>query len=227
MTNEELKLRVGSNIARLRKRSGMTQAELAERINYSDKAVSKWERAESMPDVLTLMQLAEQFGTDMNELLGDPDGAKSRPAAPEPEPEAPAQPEPPAAEKVTEKLARYKSDRSVIQKLSSLLVWIVAMFIYLVTDAFEVKHGWMVFVFAVIANAIVLLSLRSAWKLYGMNRILISVIMWGSLLFIYLTVYLVWNVSMWKIFLMGIPGQIAIILWCNMFRNNRKEDNHG
>ena len=60
MTNEELKARIGANIARLRKQKRMTQAELAERLNYSDKAVSKWGRAESMPDVLTLMQLAEQ-----------------------------------------------------------------------------------------------------------------------------------------------------------------------
>ena len=45
MNNEELKNRVGANIARLRKSRGLTQAELAERINYSDKAVSKWERS--------------------------------------------------------------------------------------------------------------------------------------------------------------------------------------
>ena len=44
MNNEELKSRVGANIARLRRERGLTQAELAERINYSDKAVSKWER---------------------------------------------------------------------------------------------------------------------------------------------------------------------------------------
>ena len=73
MTNEELKIRIGANIARLRKQSRMTQAELAERLNYSDKAVSKWERAESMPDVLTLVQLAELFDVTVNDLLVDPD----------------------------------------------------------------------------------------------------------------------------------------------------------
>ena len=72
MTNEELKSVIGSNIARLRKNCRMTQAELAERLNYSDKAVSKWERAESMPDILTLMALAEQFGTTVNDLLNLP-----------------------------------------------------------------------------------------------------------------------------------------------------------
>ena len=96
MNNEELKVRIGTNIARLRKASGMTQADLAERLNYSDKAVSKWERAESMPDVLTLMLLAEQFGTDVNELVSDPDRQPEAPistAAEEASVQAPAEPE--------------------------------------------------------------------------------------------------------------------------------------
>ena len=76
MNNEELKTIVGANLARLRKDRGMTQAELAERINYSDKAVSKWERGESLPDVLTLLSLAKELGTDLNTLTG---------CAPEPE----------------------------------------------------------------------------------------------------------------------------------------------
>ena len=89
MTNEELKVAVGSSIARLRREKGMTQAELAERINYSDKAVSKWERGESLPDVLTLLNLAQQLGTDLNTLTGTmPETAE---AEPKPAPEIPAE----------------------------------------------------------------------------------------------------------------------------------------
>ena len=215
MNNEELKIRVGANIARLRKSRGLTQAELAERINYSDKAVSKWERAESLPDVLTLICLAEQLGTDMNTLTG------LQPANPEPvsipEPASvPAQP--PVRKKPT-------ADRGVIQKLSSILVWVVALFLYMVLDEFGVKNLWLLFVVAIPANAIVLLSLRSAWKLYGMNRILISVIMWGFLLVIYLLLLLTAKVNVWKILPMGLLGQAAIILWFKMFRSD-KEDTH-
>ena len=61
MNDEKLKNQLGANIVTYRKRSGLTQAKLAEQLNYSDKAVSKWERGESMPDVLTLVQLAELF----------------------------------------------------------------------------------------------------------------------------------------------------------------------
>ena len=215
MNNEELKSRVGANIARLRRERGLTQAELAERINYSDKAVSKWERAESLPDVLTLICLAEQLGTDMNTLTG------LQPASPEPVsiPEPASVPEQPPVRK------KPVADRGVIQKLSSILVWVVALFLYMVLDEFGVKNLWLLFVVAVPANAIVLLSLRSAWKLYGMNRFLISVIMWGFLLVIYLLLLLTAKVNVWKILPMGLLGQAAIILWFKMFRSD-KEDTH-
>ena len=217
MNNEELRSRVGLNIARLRRERGLTQAELAERINYSDKAVSKWERAESTPDVLTLITLAEVLGTDMNTLTG-------LPAASQPEPvptaveKAPAAPEKPAKK-------RYTADKGVIQKLSSILVWVVALFLYMVLDEFGIQNLWLLFVVAVPANAIVLLSLRSAWKLYGWNRFLISVIMWGFLLVIYLLLLLTAKVNVWKILPMGLLGQAAIILWFKMFRPV-KEDSH-
>ena len=223
MNNEDLKLRVGSNIARLRRERGLTQAELAERINYSDKAVSKWERAESLPDVLTLLNLAEQLGTDLNTLTG------CAPEIPEPEPMPEPAPEPesepvPEPEPAVKKLARrYTADKTVIQKLSSILVWVVALFLYMVLDAFGVKNLWLLFVVAVPVNAIVLLSLRSAWKLYGWNRILISIIMWGFLLTIYLLLLVVGKVNVWKILPMGLLGQMAILLWFKMFRPVEEE----
>lgn len=216
MNNEELKSRVGANIARLRKDRGLTQAELAERINYSDKAVSKWERAESLPDVLTLISLAEHLGTDLNTLTGLP-AAPAPDSIPEPVPEIPAEPQKPAKK-------RYTADRTVIQKLSSILVWVVALFLYMLLDAFGVKNLWLLFVFAIPANAIVLLSLRSAWKLYGINRLLISVILWGSLVTVYLLLLVVAKVNVWRILPMGLLGQAAIILWFKMFRS--EEDKH-
>ena len=79
MNDEKLKKQLGANIVTFRKRIGLTQAKLAERLNYSDKAVSKWERGESMPDVLTLVQLAELFDTTVDELLRDRCAAQQHP----------------------------------------------------------------------------------------------------------------------------------------------------
>jgi transcriptional regulator with XRE-family HTH domain len=222
MNHEELKSRVGANIGRLRRERGLTQAELAERINYSDKAVSKWERSESLPDVLTLLNLAEQLGTDLNTLTGCIPEQTTIPDPPA-EPEAvPATPVKAAVEKIKN---RYYADKTVIQKLSSILVWVVALFLHLLLDAFGVEHLWMLYVIAIPANAIVLLSLRSAWKLYGWNRFLISVIMWGSLVTLYLILWLAFGVNVWRILLMGLLGQAAILLWFKMFRPMEEDKN--
>ena len=73
MEDDKLKSRIGRNIATYRKHCGLTQAGLAEKLNYSDKAVSKWERGESVPDMLTMIRLAEQFEVTVNDLISDPD----------------------------------------------------------------------------------------------------------------------------------------------------------
>ena len=60
---------IGETIASLRKKKGMTQNELAEKMNVTDKAVSKWERDLSCPDVNTISRLAEVLNTSVDELL--------------------------------------------------------------------------------------------------------------------------------------------------------------
>ena len=113
MNDEKLKSLLGANIVAYRKRSGLTQAKLAEQLNYSDKAVSKWERGESMPDVLTLVQLAELFDTTVDELLRDPNEI----------PEHESGRIEHAMEAAVEKTLKRKANKKVILSLSSLLVW--------------------------------------------------------------------------------------------------------
>lgn len=60
---------IGETIASLRKEKGMTQNELAEKMNVTDKAVSKWERDLSCPDVNTISKLADILGVSVEELL--------------------------------------------------------------------------------------------------------------------------------------------------------------
>ena len=208
MDGEKLKLQIGSNIANYRKGSGLTQAGLAEKLNYSDKAVSKWERGESMPDVTTLVQLAEQFGITVNDLLVDPDALPGNPGKLEK-----------AMTQVSEKALKRKADKNIILGLSSILVWFVALLLYVLLSSFEIgaKWNWVFFFYAIPANCIVLLSLRSAWHDFRWNKMLISGIVWGSLLSIYITATF-WNFNLWKIFLLGILGQVAIFLWFRMFR---------
>lgn len=211
MDDEKLKLQIGSNIALYRKRIGLTQAGLAEKLNYSDKAVSKWERGESVPDVITLVQLAQQLEITVEDLLSDPNQLPGNPGGLEK-----------AMSTVSEKALKKKADKNIILMLSSILVWFVALFLYVVLSSFGLGEGWnwVFFFYAVPANAIVLLSLRSAWHDFRWNKILISTIMWGSLLSIYVTLTF-WHWNFWKIFLLGIPGQLAILLWFRMFHSAR------
>ncbi len=212
MDLEHLKNRIGSNIAAQRKRAGLTQAGLAERLNYSDKAVSKWERGESMPDVLTLMQLAQQFEITVNDLLEDPEQLPGNPGTLEK-----------AMTQVSEKALKRKANKNVILGLSTTLVWFVALLIFVVVSSFDLPNSWVAFIYAVPVNAIVLLSLRSAWRDFRWNRVLISVIVWGCLLSAYVSFLVFLKFHMWKIFLLGVPGEIATSLWFRLFRP-AKED---
>ncbi len=221
MDAEKLKLQIGANIASYRKRNGLTQAGLAEKLNYSDKAVSKWERGESVPDAMTLVLLAEQFEISVNDLLVDPNALPGHLNNLEK-----------AMSTVSERALRRKANKNVILCLSSLLCWFVALFFYVVLSSFDATkpYSLIFFAYALPSNAIVLLSLLSAWHDFRWNKLLISIIVWGSLLSLYLTFYVFWNVHIWKLFLLGIPGQFAIFLWFRMFRPVRddsyKEDHH-
>ena len=63
---ENVKQIIAKNLVELRKQNRLTQLELAERLNYSDKAVSKWERGESIPDVITMKALADLFSVSVD-----------------------------------------------------------------------------------------------------------------------------------------------------------------
>lgn len=207
MNDEKLKKQIGQNIASYRKRMGLTQAGLAEKLNYSDKAVSKWERGESAPDVLTLWQLAELFDITVNELLADPNALPENVGAAQR-----------VMERAVEKTLKRKADKRIILGLSSILVWFVALFIFVLVSSFDIPKSWLAFLYAIPADAIVMLSLRSAWRDFRWNQLLISVIMWGCILSLYMTLLVLVSVNMWKLFLLGIPGQIAILLWFRLYR---------
>ena len=222
MVDENVKYRIGSNIAAYRKRDCLTQVSLAEKLNYSDKAVSKWERGESVPDVLTLMQLAEQFGITVNELVCDPNAL----------PENSDSKLEKAMTQVSEKALKRKANKNVIQALSSTLVWFVALLAFVILSSFDSleRYSCLLFFVAIPANAIVLLSLRSAWHDFRWNQALITLIVWGSLLSIFMVSITVFQYNFWKLFLLGIPGQLAIFLWFRLFRpakNAQKEKKHG
>ena len=213
MDGEMLKAIIGKNISAHRKRCGLTQAGLAEKLNYSDKAVSKWERGESMPDALTLVQLARLFEITVDELVSDPNALPAETGSVQQ-----------AMDHVVQKTLKRKANKNIILGLSSILVWFVALLVYVVAASAGFEQGALAFLYAVPANAIVVLSLRSAWRDFRWNKVCISAIAWGCLVSIHMTVLVFLNLNLWRIYLLGIPGQVAILLWFRMFRPAKSEE---
>ena len=212
MDIDKLRFYIGANIASYRKSFGLTQAGLAERLNYTDKAVSKWERGESVPDVQTLVQLSSEFGVTVNDLLADPNALPEQTGAVQQ-----------AMGRAVERTLKRKANKSIILGLSSVLVWFVALLLNVIISSLDIPKSWIAFVYAIPVNAVVLLSLRSAWKDFRWNRALISVLMWGSVLSVYLTLLVMFDLNVWRIFLLGIPGQAAILLWFKLFHPMKPE----
>ena len=216
MNDEKLKRQLGANIALYRKRLGLTQIGLAEKLNYSDKAVSKWERGESIPDLLTLVQLAELFEVTVDELLSDPNALPENRSKVEK-----------VMERAVEKTLKRKADKSMILGLSSVLVWFVALLVFVVISSLDIPCSWIAFIYAIPVNAIVMLTLLSAWRDFRWNKSLVSTIVWGSLLSIYVSLLVFGDLNILKIFLLGIPGQIAVLMWFRLFRAPVKEKQNG
>lgn len=186
----DLKSTVARNIAALRQGKGMTQLELAEQLNYSDKAVSKWERAESMPDISVLVDLCDLFGVSLDALV----------RGEEPKPQ-----EPP------EKRPQYR--RSVICLLSVLLVWFLAMTSFVMLNLFSTGlPAWLSFIYALPVSMIVWLVFNSLWFRRRMNYLIISILMWTALVSVHLT-FLMLGTNIWMIYLLGVPGQLILLVW--------------
>lgn len=185
---------VAKNIGRLRQASGMTQAELAAKLNYSDKAVSKWERGESLPDVAVLAQIADLFQVSLDWLVRG-EVMSAEPAVKE----------------------RSHLNRVLVTVMSVVLVWLVAalvfMVIHLITGGNVVNA--LVFIYAVPASLIVWLVFNSIWFKPKMNFIIISLLVWSLLVTIQMTI-LPFGYNVWPIYTLGIPGQIIIFIWSKL-----------
>ncbi len=172
----------------------MTQLELAEKLNYSDKAVSKWEHADSMPDIAVLVEIAELFSVPLDYLV--------RAEHTEEENTPKAAPVP-----------KYRT--SVIAIISIFLVWFIAVAVYVMISSIKgtlLGAQNLCFVYAIPAMSIVWLVLNSIWFNRRRNYLIISVLMWSVLASVHLSI-LAFSLNVWMIYLLGIPGQIIILLW--------------
>ncbi len=189
----ELKQIIADNISSLRRDIGMTQSDLAEKLNYSDKAVSKWERGESVPDVSVLKSIADLFGVTVDYLLAE-DHTQAEIPVP------------------TSKKKLKLNNHTWITCISILIVWLMATFVFVMFDMItpHIIVHWLSFIYAIPVSMIVWLVFNTLWFDRRRNFLIISLLMWTLLISLYLSL-LVFNI--WQIFVLGIPGQAIIVLW--------------
>ncbi|CAH0535695.1 hypothetical protein [Oscillospiraceae bacterium] len=185
MQTDEATLRktVAKNIAAYRKAHHDTQLDLATKLNYSDKSVSKWERGESLPDVYILSQIADLYGVSVSALIGEIQPPK-------------------------ESKPHY---HMFILLLSLALTMAVATLLFSMFMICKVPYpAWMFFVYALPVCSIICIVFTSLWWGILWQGVSVSALIWTLGLSLYLSFELE-NVSL--IFLVCAALQVLTVLW--------------
>lgn len=205
---DEIKRNIAKNIAFLRTSEHMTQAELAERLSYSDKAISKWERAESIPDIYILKKIADMFGVTVDWLIKD------------------------NGEHPLTESNRKARNHKLITLISAASIWVIAIIAFVICWIANkaVADLWLIFVAAVPSTAILLLIFNSIWgkRRRLKNMLIISLLIWSGLALIFLILLrLAGMTSAWMLFLIGIPTEVVVVLSHKIERTggNKKKEN--
>lgn len=198
---EDIKSVIAKNIYTLRTANKMTQLEMAEKLNYSDKAVSKWERAEGLPDVVVIKQIADMFGVTVDYLMSTEEERASKGFVQE-------------KQVVEQGPRKYTPAHRLITVISLIGIWTISLGLFFIFWTQEL-FVWQVFVYTLPVFFITWLVFNSTWGNRRNNLYIVSALVWSILLVLYVAL-LKYNV--WMIFLLGIPAQIIIYL---SFRINR------
>lgn len=196
---------IASNLTKYRKNLGLTQLELAEKLNYSDKTLSKWERGESIPDIVTLKQLASIFGVSVDVLISE---------------------EGTSAAFVRKKDKKPPTRRKIIcvNLLSVALVWLVAVFIFVLLSLIlkDQSKLWLSFIYAIPVSGIVLLVFSCIWGNNIYRFLFTSLIVWTSSLSVHLTMNLFNVQNGYMLYFISIVLEIMAFVFFIILKKNKK-----
>jgi len=191
---------IAENIARLRKAAKLTQAELAEKMNYSDKAISKWERGDSIPDVLVLAELASLFSVTVDYFLHEHAEDEKKP--------------------VLE--ADKKRTRLAIAMTACVSPYAVAVVLFFIFSELYSKPAWLwkLFVLPLPVVAVLSLVFCAVWlKKRASVLISVSLLLWSCILAVFVCVYELFEA--WFLFVIGAPLQAIILFWLLVARKKK------
>ena len=216
---ENLASVVGRNLSILRKSKGMTQQELAQEINYSDKSISKWELGYALPSVDVLKDFAQFYGVSIDYLVSEQTEENLQSVG--------------ANTTVDAKVKR--ANQIIVIAMTVTFVFLVAVCVFFsgYYNPFKIrpegtpahKGLWVIFVWMVPVSFALVAA--ECWHYYHnrlLHVILCSAFMW-TLLLSFCVQFQYYNEEpevLWYILVVGIPIQIILILWGN-FRPKRKD----
>lgn len=189
MQLSELRLVFASNLIRLRSQSGMTQAELGEKLNYSDKSVSKWERGEAIPDAYVLTRLSALFDVTVDYLLSSHDSWEA-----------------PPEEEQQMKKPRYSEFRIMLLVVVS--VWMAFLTAFVALWLFGIVL-WELFLVAVFSSLLVLIVLLATFKRRRYLECCIGAFILSVLLLLF---FVVPEMRLWQVLLLSVPAELIVFL---------------
>ena len=192
---ENVKEIIAANLVALRKSHRFTQQELAEKLNYSDKAISRWEHAETLPDIETLCKICDIYGVKFEYLL---------------------QKEQPPRNKNPHVVRNDFSKKAAITLIAILAVWLIALIAYVYSNWILGENRWKLFIWAIPVSSVIWQFCNRLWGNKVLGRIISSITSWTTILGIYISLL---KYNIWMIFIIGIPIQFIIILSAALKKN--------
>ncbi len=189
---EDINKIIGNNLMRLRKQAKLTQLELAEKFNYTDKSISKWEKGESLPNIEVLYSLAEFYGVTLDTLTNENGVIVQQPAG-------------------TTKKAKLFPVRFIISLIAICAVWVCATALYVGLKISLDINYYMCFIWGFPLSCILSIIFNSIWGKPIYLFPMLSVLIWTTITAFYLQ-FLAYN--LWPLYLLGIPLQ-AVVIVCN------------
>lgn len=188
----DLKIIIAKNLVELRKRNKYTQQDLAEILQYSDKAISKWEKGDSLPDIEVLYQICNLYGVTLDFLTHE--GSYE--------------------DKQEYVIPKYElRNKAIITLLFIIAIWTLGISVFVGINIYSGLVMWPIFVWCVPLSATMLIYFNLKWGKRLFNVFIFSIMLWGYIAGVFLQLLYSTNANIWPIFLVGIPIEIAIVLW--------------
>lgn len=190
---------IAENLVYYRKKAQLTQSELASKLNYSDKSISKWERGEGVPDIHVIVQLAKLYGLTVNDFV---------------------------TTRKKERIANRYYSKVLITLISVALVWFVATIAFFCLRLFALESQdffphWLVFIYAIPISFIVLVVFVEIYFKKIFNMFMVSGLCWSIALSLHLSFAQFQSIGL--VYIVAIPFQILIILFFLLMNKKRKE----